>query len=105
MKKLLTFIFILGCLSDTFSQKVEDFSQYFKEKDLEGGFFLYDYKKKEYIVSDKAEFTKPTSPASTFKIPNSLIALETEVIKDENEVIKWDGQKRWLEAWNTDHDL
>ncbi|MBA4850216.1 class D beta-lactamase [Emticicia sp. BO119] len=105
MKKLLTFIFISTLLGDAFAQKTEDLSQYFKEKDLEGGFFLYDYQKKEYIVSDKADFTKPTSPASTFKIPNSLIALETGAIKDENEVIKWDGQKRWLEAWNADHDL
>lgn len=105
MKKLLTFIFILGFLSDTFPQKIEDFSPYFKEKNLEGGFFLYDYKKKEYIISDASEFTKPTSPASTFKIPNSLIALETGVIKDENEVLKWDGKKRWLEVWNADHDL
>lgn len=105
MKKLLTFIFIIGFLPDAFSQKVQDFSKYFKEKNLEGGFFLYDYKKKQYIVSDKAEFLKQTSPASTFKIPNSLIALELGVIKDENEVIKWDGQKRWLDTWNTDHDL
>ncbi|RYU94563.1 class D beta-lactamase [Emticicia agri] len=105
MKKLLTFIFILGFSQNIFSQKIEDFSQYFKEKDVEGGFFLYDYQKKEYIVSDKAEFVRPTSPASTFKIPNSLIALETGVIKDENEVIKWDGQKRRIETWNTDHDL
>jgi beta-lactamase class D len=105
MKKLLTFIFILGFLTDTFSQKIEDFSQYFKEKDLEGGFFLYDYQKKEYIVSDKAEFVKSTSPASTFKIPNSLIALETGAIKDENEVLKWDGKKYSREVWNADHDL
>ncbi|GAB3505512.1 class D beta-lactamase [Emticicia fontis] len=105
MKKLLTFIFIIGFLVDASAQKTQNFSKYFKEKNLEGGFFLYDYKKKEYIVSDKAEFIKPTSPASTFKIPNSLIALETGVIKDENEVIKWDGQKRFRDVWNADHDL
>jgi beta-lactamase class D len=105
MKKLLIFIFTLCFLPETFSQKIKDFSQYFEEKGLEGGFFLYDYKNKEYIISDKAEFVKPTSPASTFKIPNSLIALETGAIKDENEVLRWDGQKRWLETWNADHDL
>jgi len=25
-----------------------------------------------------------------------LIALEVGAIKDENDVIKWDGEKRWL---------
>jgi beta-lactamase class D len=41
-----------------------------------------------------------TSPTSAFKIPNLLIALEVGAIKDENDVIKWDGQKRWLSVWN-----
>ena len=44
-------------------------------------------------------------PASTFKIPNSLIALETGVIADEREVLKWDGQKRSVPEWNKDHDM
>ncbi len=29
--------------------------------------------------------------ASTFKILNSLIALDSKVVKDESEAIKWDG--------------
>ncbi|GGD65897.1 beta-lactamase [Emticicia aquatilis] len=87
------------------AQEVVDFSQYFKEYDLEGGFFLYNYKTKSYQVSDKTDFVRATSPASTFKIPNSLIALEVGAIKDENEVIKWDGEKRWLPVWDKDHDL
>jgi beta-lactamase class D len=27
------------------------------------------------------------------------------VLKDENEVLKWDGKKRWADAWNKDHNL
>lgn len=45
------------------------------------------------------------SPCSTFKIPNSLIGLETGVIADEGFVIKWDGVKRDREEWNRDHSL
>jgi beta-lactamase class D len=45
------------------------------------------------------------SPCSTFKIPNSLIGLETGVIPDASFVIPWDGKKRQVEAWNRDHDL
>jgi beta-lactamase class D len=45
------------------------------------------------------------SPCSTFKIPNSIIGLETGVIPDAAFVLKWDGQKRPVEAWNRDHDL
>ncbi len=41
-------------------------------------------------------------PASTFKIPNSIIALETGVIGDDTTVIKWDGQPRRLAVWEQD---
>jgi beta-lactamase class D len=45
-------------------------------------------------------------PASTFKIPNSLIILETGVVTDaEGEVLAWDGESRWVEAWNQDQTL
>ena len=33
-----------------------------------------------------------TLPASTFKIINTLIALEAGVIADENEIIRWPGE-------------
>lgn len=45
------------------------------------------------------------SPCSTFKILNSLIALETHVIKDENEIILWDGKARQYDFWNKDHSM
>jgi len=44
-------------------------------------------------------------PASTFKILNTLIALDSKVIKDENEVIKWDGKDRGWKEWNRDQTL
>jgi len=36
-------------------------------------------------------------PASTFKIANTIIALETGVVKDENEIIPYGGRpfKHW----------
>jgi len=44
-------------------------------------------------------------PASTFKIPNTLIALEAEAVRDEAEVIRWDGVERSIPAWNRDQSL
>jgi beta-lactamase class D len=46
-----------------------------------------------------------TSPCSTFKIPNSLIGLETGVIPDASFVLPWDGVHRSRDEWNRDHDL
>jgi beta-lactamase class D len=44
-------------------------------------------------------------PASTFKIFNALVGLETGVIDDENHVIEWDGVERRIAGWNEDQDL
>ncbi|MDD2382658.1 MAG: penicillin-binding transpeptidase domain-containing protein [Sulfurospirillaceae bacterium] len=49
--------------------------------------------------------TERLNPCSTFKILNSLIALDTHVIKDENEIIPWDKQIRRYDFWNKDHSM
>lgn len=45
------------------------------------------------------------SPASTFKIPHSLIALDAGVVRDEFQIVPWDGVRRSVAAWNHDQDL
>lgn len=42
--------------------------------------------------------------ASTFKIPLAVMAFDSKALKDEKEVFKWDGQKRFLDAWNKDQN-
>jgi beta-lactamase class D len=50
------------------------------------------------------ECSRRTLPASTFKVPHALIALQTRVVTDTS-VIKWDGTKRDYAAWNRDQTL
>ena len=66
------------------------------------------YKVEDYLIiaSDKNRSGEDRLPASTFKIPNSLIALETGVVEDpDKDVFKWDGVERSIAAWNKDHTL
>jgi beta-lactamase class D len=66
------------------------------------------YKTDEYLIiaSDAERSGQAFLPASTYKVPNSLIALETGVVADpDKDVFKWDGMKRSIEAWNQDHTL
>jgi hypothetical protein len=56
------------------------------------------------VTSDARECDRPTAPASTFKIPHALIALETGVI-DERTVVPWDGTAYEFERWRHDHTL
>ena len=69
---------------------------------------LVGYKTSDYLIvaSDTDRSGEAKLPASTFKIPNSLIALETGVVADpDKDVFKWDGVTREIAAWNQDHTL
>ena len=45
------------------------------------------------------------TPASTFKIPHSLFALDAGLLTDEFQLIPWDRVKRPTPAWNGDQTL
>ena len=45
------------------------------------------------------------SPASTFKIPHTLFALQHGAVRDEFQVFQWDGVSRTFAGHNQDQDL
>lgn len=111
---LLSFFLFLGCAqknpaeNKTVSKKSGDtlnFKKYFDADTTTGCIVIYDLKNDKYFYHDSARCSRGFLPASTFKIPNSLFFLESGVLKDENEIIKWDGVKRWREEWNQDMNL
>lgn len=59
---------------------------------------------KKKWVSNSERLNQRFSPASTSKIPHTLIALETEEAK-ANTVYKWDGRPRTFKGWNQDQTL
>jgi len=83
----------------------DDFKKYYDKFSVEGSFVLYNQKQDKYIFYNKEQSKQTFTPASTFKICNSLIGLETGVIKNENFVIPWDSVVRQNSNWNTNHDL
>jgi beta-lactamase class D len=70
-----------------------------------GTFVLFNLNQNMYIRYNLTRAAERFLPASTFKIMNSLIGLETGVIPDDSYVIKWDGTRYDLPAWNQDHTL
>lgn len=80
-----------------------DFGSFFGEYD--GTFVLFDYNNKYFIRHNEERSNERFSPCSSFKIFNSLVGLETGVIKDENYVIPWDSVVRNRDITNKDHDL
>lgn len=103
---ILTLLFIPKSIM--FSQKVEeriDFKKYFDEYGHEGCFVLYDLNKDSYSKYNPTRCAERFIPASTFKIYNSLVGLETGAVKDEFEIFKWDSVKRFYDKWNQDIDM
>lgn len=79
---------------------------YFDSNNVEGCFGLYDNTQNEFSIYNLTRYRDSAYlPASTFKIVNSLIALNTGKVFDEKEVIKWDGVTRSNPQWNQDLTL
>ncbi|NMO20348.1 penicillin-binding transpeptidase domain-containing protein, partial [Pyxidicoccus fallax] len=70
-----------------------------------GCFLLMDLKTGEVTRNDAKKCAKRMVPASTFKVPHALIALETGVVSSTDDVRKWDGTKHRVEMWNQDQTL
>jgi beta-lactamase class D len=55
--------------------------------------------------SHGSDCAERSTPASTFKVPHAVLALETGVVPGPSHVIEWDGRPRGIRSWNRDHDL
>ncbi len=73
-------------------------------KDLKGCFLLYNLKTSAFEKTIGEACEQRFSASSTFKVPLAVMAFDSKVLKDEKQILKWDGKKRWLEAWNQDQN-
>jgi beta-lactamase class D len=88
--------------SENIIQEIDDI---LKKYDVTGSVLFYDPETSTYYSNDFDWARKPCSPASTFKIPNSIIALETGVLESDASVFKWDGKPRRQAKWEKDLTL
>jgi beta-lactamase class D len=104
--RLLFFLGLAGFLFSCSSNNVEEdksLGKYFTENKVVGCFGLYNNATNEFTFYNKKRFTDSSFlPASTFKIVNSLIGLQTGVITNDSMMIKWDSVKRNVAEWNQD---
>ncbi|MEN9997108.1 MAG: hypothetical protein RI922_98 [Bacteroidota bacterium] len=102
---ILSLIFIASCANKEQHKEHPEFKKYFNKYAVSGSFVLFDPQENEYYHYNKTQFNTAYTPASTFKICNSLIGLETGVIKDADFVISWDSIVRPRREWNQDQTL
>ena len=105
-KNLVVPFFIIALLSSCSSNNVtidDSLKKYFDSARVNGCFGLYDNGQGHFTIYNLKRYRDSAYlPASTFKIVNSLIALQTGKVSDEKMVIKWDSIKRWNPDWNRD---
>jgi beta-lactamase class D len=94
-------------LAATAIQDRADWSRFFVEAGVQGTVVLLDARRggESTYVHDAERAKHRYTPASTFKIPHSLFALDAGVLRDEFQYLPWDGVKRSVEAWNADQNL
>ena len=95
-------ILFLGCSLNNVKTD-NSLGNYFKDNKVEGCFALFNNSTGEFTVYNMPRYRDSAFlPASTFKIVNSLIGLQTGAISSDSMVIKWDGKDRGNPAWNKD---
>ena len=99
---LTTLLLSVNCSQSRVADKWKDI---FEQYNITGTFVLKNLSTQEMKIYDQARSEQRFVPASTFKILNSMIALQTGVINRVEDTIRWDGTKRGLKSWNRDHTM
>lgn len=88
-------IMIFSSCSQNNVKKDESLKKYFDEKNLTGCFAIMDNGTGNFTVYNLPRYRDSSYlPASTFKIVNSLIGLQTGIISSDSMIIDWDGVNR-----------
>lgn len=82
-----------------------DWARTFADSSTTGVFVLWEPDRALLQVSDSIRAVKGFLPASTFKVFNSLVALEEQAVPDERTSLPWDGVHRNLTDWNEDQNM
>jgi len=102
---LLISLFFVSCKRHNIQEQTQ-WASIFKKYNVDSACFeLADNSHEQVFYYNLNRLSTPYTPASTFKILNSLIALETNIAPDENMVIPWDGIDRPQNEWNKNMDM
>lgn len=113
---VLNFVILIGCTTSTKNKNKKnntkfeaptqliksEFQDILDSAKVEGGILVYDLNNKIYYSNNFEWANTGKLPASTFKIVNSIIALETGVVKNDSTIFKWNGEKRAFKSWEQD---
>jgi beta-lactamase class D len=83
----------------------EAIAKLFRRQGIEGTIVISSMRNDHTLIHNDTRAIQRFSSASTFKVFNTLIALEEEVVSGKDSVFKWDGHQHSLPDWNHDQTL
>ncbi|MBN2747770.1 MAG: class D beta-lactamase, partial [Bacteroidales bacterium] len=84
---------------------VSEYQQILDSLNVEGTIVIHDFDKDIFYSNDFQWANRGQLPASTFKIPNTIIGLETGVLNADTSIFRWDGSPRAMDIWQQDLNL
>lgn len=96
---------LIFCFVIINNAKGQSISVHFEDFSINGSMIVENLGGDRRYVHNPERADSGYLPASTFKIFNSLIGLEEKAVSSVNEVLKWDGKKRFYDKWNQDHSM
>ena len=100
---LASLVWLSSCNSSNNVSQDDSLKKFFTDNKVEGCFAIMNNATGQFTLYNLARYRHSSYlPASTFKIINSLIGLQTGVIKNDSMIIPWDGVTRAIPEWNQD---
>lgn len=78
------------------------FNNILQKADHIGSILIFDPLEKHSYSNDFLHADSAFIPASTYKIPHSIIALELNIVASESTLFKWSGETFSITNWNQD---
>lgn len=106
MRGLAFSLIVIFCFNSCSPNNVKEdnsLKKFFDENHVNGTFALWNNGTGKFTIYNLKRYRDSSFlPASTFKIINSLIGLQTGAISGDSMIIKWDGVERPVKEWNKD---
>ena len=98
---LIVILFALQAHADSWEESTS-IAELFQNAGVNGTFVVYDVSANKYVGHNRARAETRFVPASTFKIPNSLIGLSVNAVSSVDEVLPYGGQPQPYKTWEKD---
>ena len=100
----LCILFFLSVFSFSALAQEVILGQIYDDREIQGTLVIASLDGSQEYVYNRSRSNKQFLPASTFKIPHTLMALEEQLIS-EADIIHWDGKDKGWDKWNKDQTL